>query len=49
MIFKDREMRMDGNPISATYVRTLLDEGKFDEVKALVSRTTFDILMKSWA
>ncbi len=43
-----RKIGMNGNPISATYVRDLLNQGKFDEVRAFVPQTTFDILVKSW-
>lgn len=42
-----RKVGMNGKPISATCVRALLDEGKFEEVRELVPQTTFDILMRT--
>ena len=34
-----------GTPISASHVRTLLKDRKFDEIKKIVPKTTFDYLI----
>lgn len=39
---------LDSQPISASRVRKLLDEKKFDELKKLVPITTFDYLMEKF-
>jgi [citrate (pro-3S)-lyase] ligase len=40
---------LSGEPISASWVRRLLEEGEFDGIKSLVPQTTFDYLQSRFA